>query len=465
MVVAIVFFWVMCRLFVFIYEHVTGLIALASAAGTVWAAMATWRAAEKAAESAQIARESMDATVILGRQTLEETQRANKRTAFENRYAVLLAQHVQYHRQLCDYLDTGQLSNKKDDNSEKVKSDQKEIHTFFNESIHESTLDSCFSFLTGHEIISRYMRTLYHLLKFVSKECVFNDIKDVYSQKNYTSPVRSTIRNDVLLLIAINSMNVLDDRAKESSYPYYQELLHEFDFFEHAIFMFPSKPNELFKRNDWVEKIQNQLLKVQSGFYLKLSNQQCKDIHSFQVPAIEFRSPLIMAIIIFKNPMRESAITALNTLSETWEMKQAVEIEVKKALGIYKSAKNHIENMLNFEVRTASDTPWEPVKEEILSTIKNDVFHDYSRYDSYLFRYSIGEEIYNLDGSELRGHFRGFKRNEIVVSDVEMFNGIEGYINHIAHLHAGRLREFFKEIDMYKVKGTTTFFNNNNVVQ
>lgn len=450
-VVVIVLFYVVYNLLVMMYEHSSGIIAFASAAGTVWAAMATWRAAEKAAESAKIARESMDATVILGKQTLEETQKANKRTAFENRYAMLLSQHDQYHHQLCNYLDTGQLRNRKDESSEKIKSGQNDINIFFTESINASTFDSCFSFLTGHEIISRYMRTLYHLLKFVSQEYVFDDIKDGRSKKNYTSPVRSTIRNDVLLLIAINSLNVLDQRAKESSYPYYQKLLHEFDFFEHAIFMFPLKPNELFKNGDWVKKIQVQLIKVQSNFQSNLYAQHYRDNKIFKVPTIEFRSPLMMAIIIFKNPMRESALTALNTLSETWIMKDEVQSHIKQALEHFENSIKYIDNSLPFEIRTENETSWEDVKDIILSDIKSKAFNNYCTYDNYLFRYPIGDEFSQFRGEELRGYFRAFERNKIIAKDVEVFNGIDGYMSHIANIHAENLRIFFNEIDIYNV--------------
>ncbi|WP_162940879.1 putative phage abortive infection protein [Pectobacterium parmentieri] len=450
-VIAIVIFWVAYELFVFIYEHVTGLIALASATGTVWAAMATWRAAEKAAESAQIARESMNTTAELGRQTLEETQRANKRTAFENRYALLLAQHDQYHRQLCNYLDTGQLGNRKDENSEEIKLGQGEIDNFFKISIHSSTLDSCFAFLTGHEIISRYMRTLYHLLKFVSQECVFNEINDVRNQKNYISPVRSTIRNDVLLLIAVNSLNVREQRAKESSYPYYQKLLHKFDFFEHAIFIFPSKPNELFKRDDWEEKIQGQIFSVQSKFYNNLRDQQNINNHSFRKPVVEFRSPLMMVILIFKNPVRNAALRALNTLKENWHMNSAMTDFVEQALKIFEDASKYTHDSLSIEFMIENGTSWEPLKKDVISTIQKEAFHKSCHYDSYLFKYPTDETMGVINGSDLRYYFRGSERNKNVASEVEACNGIEGYVNQYKQDYDERLKEFFDEIDMYNV--------------
>jgi len=67
------------------------------------------------------------------------------------------------------------------------------------------------------------MRKLYHLIRLVDKDCTLIDDDRITFQKRYTSPVRSTIRNDVLLVIAVNWLNVADIRAKESSYPYLKE--------------------------------------------------------------------------------------------------------------------------------------------------------------------------------------------------------------------------------------------------
>lgn len=178
---------------VFMYWGQT--IALASAIGTVIAAVATWQAAREAAKSAEIARQSMDATKELGQQTLKETQMANQRTAFESRYTMLLAHHDHYHQQLCDCLDTHWQRNNELETFGVDKSQIDEIGIFFDKSIYAENPNDCFSFLTGHQIISRYMRVLYHLLKFVYENASFNQNEKIRFQKNYTSPVRSTIRN------------------------------------------------------------------------------------------------------------------------------------------------------------------------------------------------------------------------------------------------------------------------------
>lgn len=52
------------NLAVLVVDKSSSLIAFIVAVATVGAAVATWRAAKKAAESAQIARESMNATMV-----------------------------------------------------------------------------------------------------------------------------------------------------------------------------------------------------------------------------------------------------------------------------------------------------------------------------------------------------------------------------------------------------------------
>lgn len=444
--------WGVCELAVLVYKHWSALATVATAVATVGAAVATWLAARKAAESAQIARESMDATMALGRQTLEETRLTNKRTAFETRYAMLLAQHDQYHRQLCDYLDTGKISPEEYKDSEVITAGQKDIYRFFKESVNAPSLDDCFSFLTGHEIISRYMRTLYHLLKFVDKDCTFIEEDRLSFKRKYTSPVRSTIRNDVLLLIAVNALNVNDPRAKASSYPYYQQLLHTFDFFEHAIFMFPFEPNELFKSKLWVEEIQQHVLSEQSKFISNLSFQHSNQTRSFTIPDVRLFSPLISTLIIFKNPMREATLTALDTLSETSSIKCNVREGVEKGLNNHKDARTQIEMILKWKVNSGSDASWKPVNEKILTEMKQEAFSGTGRYQSYVFSENGGDNGENRSGKQILEYFRYLRRYENIVGEVDKFGGIDGYMHNNAINLAARLETFNEEIKKYHVR-------------
>lgn len=434
------------------------IVAFAGAAGTVCAAIATWRAAKKAAESAQIARESMEHTVELGKKTLKETQTTNRHTAFENRYAMLLAQHDNYHNQLCAYLNTGKISKSEYEQIKLIKGrmptdkekSQQEIYDFFHTSIHQPELDHCLAFLTGHEIISRYMRTLYHLLKFVHRECVFRGANNFEFQKNYTSPVRSTIRNDVLLLIAVNALNVRSQRAKESSYPYYQQLLHTYDFFEHAIFMFPDKPNDLFVIDDWVGGLRKQILSRQSDFNQKMHNQRAMKTRSFIVPGVQFISPLMMTILIFKNPLYESAGEALASLPEQYDMKALVEEEITGAMVQFRDAREAITKVSTFEFKADERATWLPAIEEILADIKKYAFSEFLQYDNTTFSFKSDENIFKIRGDNLRMHFRNLARYDAISKLLEEHNGLEGYMRYLKEEYSGNLKNFLEEVSTYK---------------
>ena len=105
---------------------------------------------------------------------------------------------------------------------------------------------------TSKNILSPYMRVIYHLLK-LSKENSSNKEE----MKSYTNIIRSIIPYDVLMLVAINSMyfyksphdnkseikrwsdlfNDVEDPYNSffNDYHKYYKLLSECDFFEHLI--------------------------------------------------------------------------------------------------------------------------------------------------------------------------------------------------------------------------------------
>jgi hypothetical protein len=164
------------RIVSFAWEHGSSVIAL-------FAAWATWLAAKQAARSADIARSSMLASAQAAHETLEETRNFNRRSSFENRYAMLLDQHNIYHQQVCDYIEREQNNGKSGG-----------VNSFFDSARSTGKLEESLAFLTGHTVISRYMRTLYHLLKFVSDEFYTSD-DALRKMKGYVSPLRSAIRN------------------------------------------------------------------------------------------------------------------------------------------------------------------------------------------------------------------------------------------------------------------------------
>lgn len=156
--------------------------------------------------------------------TLEYSQRTSLREAFVSRYSLLLDQHNQHLKNVCDYLD-GQESD------------------IFRKSVaNNKGVGIASKSLMGHAIISPYMRILYHLLKHIDDNYYEKDLEGlvlIQKKKEYTSPLRSLIRNDILYLIALNSIvtkNISYGVSSDNGYTKYQKLLHDFDFFEHAIF-------------------------------------------------------------------------------------------------------------------------------------------------------------------------------------------------------------------------------------
>lgn len=161
-----------------------------------------------------------------------ESQNTNARQGFEQRYTLLLTQHNTLHDAVCKHLE----SDRNYQNTHGVSIPLRELNN------QVDGLTGYFNFLTGHPIISPYMRILYHLLKHIDQDPYIKD-KSAEEKRMYSSPLRSYIRNDVLFLIAVNALNVKSERMMDAGYQNYQKMLHRFNFFEHAIFSNPDNPN------------------------------------------------------------------------------------------------------------------------------------------------------------------------------------------------------------------------------
>lgn len=169
------------------------------------------------------------------RKTARNAQEMSVRQGFEQRYTLLLTQHNGLHDALCEYLNNTQMVVNRNGYDLELSGT---IDRY-------DALEHYFYYLTGHPVISPYMRVLFHLLKHINSDPYIMDKTDA-EKRRYSSPLRSYIRNDVLFLIAINALNVRSDRLKDAGYPEYQKLLHRFNFFEHAVFSNPWKANDPF---------------------------------------------------------------------------------------------------------------------------------------------------------------------------------------------------------------------------
>lgn len=178
------------------------------------------------------------------RKTARNAQEMSVRQGFEQRYTLLLTQHNVLHDALCNYLNSTSL---------KVNLNGYELELPESNDRNDA-LEHYFYYLTGHPVISPYMRVLFHLLKHINSDPYIINKTDA-EKRRYSSPLRSYIRNDVLFLIAINALNVRSERLKDAGYPEYQKLLHRFNFFEHAVFSNPWKANEPFAKT--IEDLRN----------------------------------------------------------------------------------------------------------------------------------------------------------------------------------------------------------------
>ncbi|MHB7568391.1 putative phage abortive infection protein, partial [Citrobacter braakii] len=202
---------------------------------TAWAAYEARKSAQAALSAVKTADE-----------TLTEAKKNYQRDIFDKRYSLLLEQHNHQLQNVYSYLSSNSSDSKT--LSEKVSN--------------RNAVGYAVSYLHGHSILSPYMRTLYHLLKHINENFYIDNVKEdelVKKKKEYSSPLRSIIRNDVLYLIGVNCLvrkRIENNIEVDNGYGYYQDMLNMFNFFEHAIFF------------DWSDNIQYENVRQKMKDYL-----------------------------------------------------------------------------------------------------------------------------------------------------------------------------------------------------
>lgn len=214
--------------------------------GVIATSLAFFATAWAAHEARKSAKAALNA-VKTADETLTEAKKNYQRDIFEKRYSLLLEQHNNQLQNVYSYLSSGSEDSKT--LTQKISNNQFVSHAV--------------SYLNGHSIISPYMRTLYHLLKHIDQNFYIDDLGDdelIKKKKEYSSPLRSIIRNDVLYLIGINSLirkRIENNVEVDNGYGYYQDMLNKFSFFEHAIFF------------DWSDNIQYENVRQKMEDYLE----------------------------------------------------------------------------------------------------------------------------------------------------------------------------------------------------
>ncbi|WKA64180.1 putative phage abortive infection protein [Pectobacterium aroidearum] len=255
-------------------------LSLISGLATALAFLATAWAAYEGRKSARAAFRA----VKTSEDALEETRKNYLRDAFNQRFSLLLEQHNTYLEKVNNYVRTEPGWNF--------------ITKTFNSNQHFEAFDA----MSGHVVLSPYMRILYHTLKFIDQD-YFGSKDDIVGRRKYTSLIRSLISNDVLFLIAVNS-SYISSEGRKNQYHKYQYLLQRFGFFEHANFFNINHQSEFEKNNELKEPFHGIEGNVRLSFHNYITEGKYNSISDFEMV---FRTPVIVAYI-YKNPHQNTVM-------------------------------------------------------------------------------------------------------------------------------------------------------------
>lgn len=185
----------------------------------------------------------------------DATSKANKLNLFQQKFNLVLEQHNIMLPSIIEWLNTNPIDSK------------------------NTITPSIINQVRGHEKLSPYMRILYHTLKSITIELPQNGNSDASNsialKKRYTSLVRSFISNDLLFLIAVNS-STYDNRYfythYSSQYKSFQDMLNDYDFFEHLIIKEEGLPIK-----SKIKSISFSIYPACLAFYLNKCTSACRD--------------------------------------------------------------------------------------------------------------------------------------------------------------------------------------------
>ncbi|MDL9981750.1 putative phage abortive infection protein [Providencia rettgeri] len=164
--------------------------------------------------------------------------KSSRAASFENTFNLLLTQHNAELNKIYSYLNELKSSESKDNDLSRfiISKLLKGKTPYDRTSVDDVSIDLIVWHIRNNKNLSTYFRVLYHLLKYIQNADYTN--KTLKNKKIYSSLVRSYINDDLLWLLAINTL-LVDDKSGvsgSSDYGKYRKLLIDFDFFEHARF-------------------------------------------------------------------------------------------------------------------------------------------------------------------------------------------------------------------------------------
>lgn len=351
---------------------------------------------------------------------LLHTQNTSRRDEFISQYTILLEQHKEQLNVVKSYLGT----------EEGIK--------LLDGLIKGTDHLSAFKKLQGHNIVSPYMRVLYHLLRHINVHYVEN--ATTQDKKLYSSTVRSLIRNDVLFLVAVNASYVFEDN-KENDYGKYQRLLRKFDFFEHALF-FIEKDVAPGLDKYAVSRVRHNVLEAM------INNHEEKimfDKRNFKPLNESFRIPFIVSCI-FDNPLNLESLKCLNDIGDifkenadqaTESMVSSIrdELDIKSFFDFYFSRKRinlsmqellELEDSRNIDVRIYSQLPF--VDESYINNCLS-----FMRENDSL---NLSDEYYIRTEGE--NHFVDIIYPDYFRKDCERFVKLEKHLEYVVSRNADR---------------------------
>ncbi|MFQ6287441.1 putative phage abortive infection protein [Yersinia enterocolitica] len=252
--------------------------------------------------SARAVREAQNNTVV-AKSALDKATENAQRDEFVRHFSMLLEQHNAQLEIVKRFLDD-------EFNAEKTKENKDKIGLLPTLSRPVGHLEA-FNMLRGHSVISPYMRILYHLLKYVANDFYIKDAT-IEQKKKYTSVVRSLIRNDVLFLVAVNA-SYIRENGEKTQYAAYQQYLHDFDFFDHAIFFCPNNTNGD-KEDSVIKKWHDEFVNTYSRYFTSVILSQDAGVN---VSLNQSFPPAMVASYIFRSPKHDKIVNLLNDLPDS----------------------------------------------------------------------------------------------------------------------------------------------------
>ncbi|NIG44305.1 hypothetical protein F3J31_10790 [Enterobacter sp. Acro-832] len=368
--------------------------------------------------------------------TLAQATKNSQKDDFIKQFTLLLDQHNSYHIQLKDYLDT------------------KKGKILLQQIIDGTNHLLAFNRLKGHSIISPYMRVLYHLLRHIDKD-FYSKGENLKEKKKYSSLVRSLIRNDIMLLIAVNASYTYEN-GEVNDFGAYQLLLKKFSFFEHALF-FNIRYDNAISSKDVIDNdfsiAKDRIRDSWISYLSKLNSSFILDEHSVVFPKIPF-----IVSCIFKNPMHAITKSMLNTvvIELRYIIAQNSDVRYKNNPLDYFFGRFIGASVTSYHWRFSSENEKKIKAQEIEKSKK------LNRYDilKLINKVNNGEITRNSGLKFITLHKEGYPKLDADVGYlIDCVSDFNGYLKTISYLNDEWRLKYIKECHLY-------FFNvRKNIIQ